>query len=175
MSWRELLEGFSIPVLFSLYVDVEVETSRIQPLRMEYPEDKAPTQTKEAVLSTLRDLSGLSSTDQGQRRPGLFQKLVSKLRALKNETLSPAVEEMMVEGGMLTWQALAQCGTPECTSAILQVIRTMDSNAVEGDAFVYTLSLQSSPDSHRVRDMLSVAQHRQSKAIMYALANTVKK
>ncbi|XP_064809610.1 apolipoprotein B-100 isoform X1 [Oncorhynchus masou masou] len=154
---------------------VEVETSRIQPLRMEYPEDKAPTQTKEAVLSTLRDLSGLSSTDQGQRRPGLFQKLVSELRALRNETLSPAVEEMMVEGGMLTWQALAQCGTPECTSAILQVIRTMDSNAVEWDAFVYALSLQSSPDSHRVRDMLSVAQHRQSKAIMYALANTVRK
>uniref|UniRef100_A0A8L0DVA8 Apolipoprotein B n=1 Tax=Oncorhynchus mykiss TaxID=8022 RepID=A0A8L0DVA8_ONCMY len=165
----------SLTLKDSAKINNRVETSRIQPLRMEYPEDKAPTQTKEAVLSTLRDLSGLSSTDQGQRRPGLFQKLVSKLRALKNETLSPAVEEMMVEGGMLTWQALAQCGTPECTSAILQVIRTMDSNAVEGDAFVYALSLQSSPDSHRVRDMLSVAQHRQSKAIMYALANTVKK
>ncbi|CAB1335350.1 unnamed protein product [Coregonus sp. 'balchen'] len=153
----------------------EAETSRIQPLHMEYPEDKAPAQTKNAVLRTLRDLSGLSSTDQGQRRPGLFQKLVSELRALKNETLSLAVEEMMVEGGMLTWQALAQCGTPECTSAILQVIRTMDSTAVEGDAFVYALGLQSSPDSHRVRDMLSVAQHKQSKAIMYALANTVRK
>uniref|UniRef100_A0A6Q2YN66 Vitellogenin domain-containing protein n=1 Tax=Esox lucius TaxID=8010 RepID=A0A6Q2YN66_ESOLU len=153
----------------------EAEVSHIKPLHMEYPEDKASAQTKDALLRTLRDLNALSSTGQGQRRPGLFQKLVSELRSLKNKTLSLAMEEMMGESSALTWQALTQCGTPECTSAILQVIKTMDSSAVVRDAIVYALSLQPSPDAHRVRDMLSLAQHKQSKSIMYALANTVRK
>ncbi|KAJ7991201.1 hypothetical protein DPEC_G00294790 [Dallia pectoralis] len=153
----------------------EAEFRRSKPLHMEFAEDKAPAQTKNALLKTLRDLKSLSGTGQGQRRPGLFQKLVSELRSLKNETLSLAMTEMMGESSVLTWQALAQCGTPECTSAILQVIMTMDSSTVVRDAIVYALSLQPSPDSHRVRDMLSLAQHTQSKPIMYALANTVRK
>uniref|UniRef100_A0A6Q2X0P1 Vitellogenin domain-containing protein n=1 Tax=Esox lucius TaxID=8010 RepID=A0A6Q2X0P1_ESOLU len=159
----------------SAKINNKVFVSHIKPLHMEYPEDKASAQTKDALLRTLRDLNALSSTGQGQRRPGLFQKLVSELRSLKNKTLSLAMEEMMGESSALTWQALTQCGTPECTSAILQVIKTMDSSAVVRDAIVYALSLQPSPDAHRVRDMLSLAQHKQSKSIMYALANTVRK
>ena len=114
---------------------------------MEQPEDKAPVQTKDATISTLQDLKGLSNTDQGQRRASLFHKLVSGLRTLRNETLSQTVDDMMELSGMLSWQALAQCGTPECTSAILQVIRPKDGAALERDAFVYALGLQSHPRS----------------------------
>lgn len=58
---------------------------------------------------------------------------------------------------------------------MLQMIKTLDGVSLEVDALVYGLSLQAKPDAARVQDMLSMAQYKQSKAIMYALANTVKK
>lgn len=153
----------------------DVNPSQSKPLHFEDPEDKAPDHMKDTVLSTLRDLVALPGTDQGQKRTSLFHKLVSSLRVLRNETLSQTVTEMLDISGWLTYQSLFQCGTSECTSAILQAIRTIDGVSLEVDALVYGLSLQPNPDAARVRDMLSMAQYKQSKAIMYALANTVKK
>ncbi|XP_034531344.1 apolipoprotein B-100 [Notolabrus celidotus] len=153
----------------------DVNPSQSKPLHFEDPDDKAPVQTKDAVLSTLRDLVDLGSTDQGQKRTSLFHKLVSGLRVLRNETLSPTVTDMMKISGWPTLQALFQCGTPECTSGILQIIRSINGVSWEVDALVYGLSLQGNPDAARVRDMLSMAEYKQSRAIMYALANTVKK
>ncbi|XP_068573744.1 apolipoprotein B-100 isoform X2 [Cebidichthys violaceus] len=153
----------------------EVDPSQSKPLHFEDPDDKAPVQSKDAALSTLQDLVALAGTDQGQKRTSLFHKLVSSLRVLENETLSQTVTEMLDVSGWLTWQALFQCGTTECTSAIFQAIRTIDGLTPEVDALVYGLSLQANPDASRVRDMLSMAQYKQSRVIMYALANTVKK
>ncbi|XP_045919657.1 apolipoprotein B-100 [Micropterus dolomieu] len=153
----------------------EVNPSQSKTLHFEDPDDKALVQTKDTVLSTLRDLVALADTDQGQKRTSLFHKLVSSLRVLRNETLSQTVTEMLDTSAWLTWQALFQCGTPECTSGILQAIRTTDGLSLEADALVYGLSLQANPDAARVQDMLSMAQFKQSRAIMYALANTVKK
>uniref|UniRef100_A0AAQ6ITG2 Vitellogenin domain-containing protein n=1 Tax=Anabas testudineus TaxID=64144 RepID=A0AAQ6ITG2_ANATE len=151
-----------------------VNPSHSKPLHFEDPDDKAPVQEKDTVLSTLQDLMGLAGTDQGQKRTSLFHKLVSSLRGLTNETLSQTVPEMLAASEWLTWQALFQCGTPECTSAILQAIRTIDGKSLVVDALVYGLSLQANPDAARVRDMLSMAQYKQSRTMMYALANTVK-
>ncbi|KAG7510147.1 apolipoprotein B-100 [Solea senegalensis] len=153
----------------------DVNLSQSKPLHFEDPDDKTPLQTKDTAVSILRELAALSDTDQGQKRPSLFHKLVSSLRVLRNETLSQTVTEMLDVSPWLTWQALFQCGTSECTSAILQAIRTVDGLSLEMDALVYGLSLQADPDAARVTDMLSMAQYRQSRAIMYALANTVKK
>ncbi|XP_032403180.1 LOW QUALITY PROTEIN: apolipoprotein B-100 [Xiphophorus hellerii] len=144
-------------------------------LHFDKPEDKTPVQMKDAVLDTLQELVVLASTDQGQKRTSLFHKLVSNLRVLRNETLSQTVAEMVQVSNWLTFQALFQCGTSECTSAIMQVIWTIDRVSLEVDALVYALALQANPDAARVRDMLSMAQHKQSKAIMFALANTVRK
>ncbi|XP_048831185.1 apolipoprotein B-100 [Brienomyrus brachyistius] len=156
---------------------ISYDEANWKPLYMEFAEDKAPVQTKDAVLAAMRDLSGLSQTEQGQQRPSLFQKLVSELRGLKNETLGAAVPEMMQVSGSLTWQALAQCGTRECTSAILQILRNSDEEAapIAVDAAVYALSLIPKPCGCRVRDMLSMAQNRQSKATMFGLSNVVRK
>lgn len=156
-------------------VYADVNPSQSKPLHFEDHEDKAPVQTKDAVLSTLQDLVALAGTDQGQKRTSLFHKLVSSLRVLRNETLSQIVTEMLDMSGWLTWQALFQCGTTECTSAILQALRTIDGMSLEADTLVYGLSLQANSDAAHVRDMLSMAQYKQSRAIMYALANTVKK
>uniref|UniRef100_A0A3Q2QZW3 Apolipoprotein B n=1 Tax=Fundulus heteroclitus TaxID=8078 RepID=A0A3Q2QZW3_FUNHE len=131
--------------------------------------------TKDAVLSILQELAALATTDQGQKRTSLFHKLVSSMRVLRNETLSQTVAEMVRVSHWLTFQALFQCGTTECTSAIMQVIWTVDGVSLEVDALVYALGLQANPDAARVRDMLSMAEYKQSKAIMYALANTVKR
>ncbi|XP_054909551.1 apolipoprotein B-100 [Poeciliopsis prolifica] len=153
----------------------DADPLQAQPLHFDKPEDKTPVQMKDAVLGTLRELVALASTDQGQKRTTLFHKLVSNLRVLRNETLSQTVAEMVQVSNWLTFQALFQCGTSECTSAIMQVIWTIDGVSLEVDALVYALALQANPDAARVRDMLSMAQYKQSKAIMFALANTVRK
>ncbi|XP_014878835.1 apolipoprotein B-100 [Poecilia latipinna] len=152
----------------------DADPLQAKPLHLDKPEDKTPVQMKDAVLGTLQELVALASTDQGQKRTSLFHKLVSSLRVLRNETLSQTVAEMVQVSNWLTFQALFQCGTSECTSAIMQVIWTTDRVSLEVDALVYALALQPNPDAARVRDMLSMAQYKQSKAIMFALANTVR-
>ncbi|KAI1897325.1 hypothetical protein AGOR_G00082150 [Albula goreensis] len=146
--------------------------AHLKALNMEAVEDKSPVQTKDAALATLSELSSLS---HGKQRASLFQKLVTQIRGLKSETLSPAVPEMVAVSRALTWQALAQCGTPECSSAILQILRTMDKSVVEVDAAVYAMGLMANPSDQLVKDMLSMAQYKQSKAILYTLSNTVRR
>ncbi|KAJ8274954.1 hypothetical protein COCON_G00095790 [Conger conger] len=144
-------------------------------LHMEVVEDKSPAQTKDVILATLRELSTLSQTSQGNRRAHLFQKLVTEIRGLKSEALSPAVPEMVEVSAPLTWQALAQCGTPECSSAILQILRTMDKTAPEVDAAVYAMGLISNPNNQLVQDMLDMAKYKKSKPILYTLSKIVKR
>ncbi|XP_065144413.2 apolipoprotein B-100 [Paramisgurnus dabryanus] len=143
-------------------------------LFLEKVEDKLPIQSKDDMLATMNELNALSSSGKSQQRASLFHKLVSEVRGLKNETLSGAADEMMKVSQWLTWQMLFQCGTDECTSAILQILRTFDETALEVDAMVYALGLLPQASPQRVRDMLSMAQNKPSKVIMYALANKVK-
>ncbi|XP_072558800.1 apolipoprotein B-100-like [Paramormyrops kingsleyae] len=146
--------------------------ANMKDLHMEATADKAPTQTKDTMLASMRELNALSQTDDGERRAGLFHKLVSEIRQLRNETLSHAVTEMLEVSSLLTWQALAQCGTPECTSAILQILRTFDRSSLEIDAVVYSMGFLPNVN---IQDMLTMAQYKQSKAIMYSLSNSVRK
>ncbi|XP_071777034.1 apolipoprotein B-100-like [Centroberyx gerrardi] len=144
-------------------------------LPMEAADDKSPIQTKDAAIATMSELSTLAQTTQGQERASLFQKLVSELRGLKADILGPAALEMMDMSNALTWQALAQCGTPECSSAMLSILRTFDTAALEVDAAIYALALLPNPSRLLVKDMLAMAQYKQSKPIMYALSNVVRK
>lgn len=122
----------------------------------------------------MKTLNDLPRSGKNRERARLFHKLVSQIRGMKNKTLSLAVEEMTGISKWLTWQTLLQCGTSECTSAILQVLRGTDEPAWEVDAITYALSLLPQESPQHLKDMLSMAQYRQSKPIMYALANTVK-
>ncbi|XP_029352750.1 apolipoprotein B-100-like [Echeneis naucrates] len=144
-------------------------------LSMDAADEKSPMQNKEAVIATMQQLNTLSQTTQGEERASLFYKLVSELRGLNADILGSVTEEMMDMSTSLTWQALAQCGTPECTSAILKVLRTFDESALEVDAAVYALGLLPNPSRLLVKDMLAMAQYKQSKPIMYALSNAVRK
>ncbi|TKS75534.1 Apolipoprotein B-100 [Collichthys lucidus] len=144
-------------------------------LSMDVTDDKLPLQTKDSVILTLQQLNNLPSTTQGEKRASLFHSLVSELRGLKVDVLGSAVLEMMDMSSSLSWQALAQCGTPECTSAMLKFLRTFDENALEVDATVYALGLMPNPSRLMVKDMLAMAQNKQSRPIMYALSNAVRK
>ncbi|KAG7239697.1 hypothetical protein INR49_028633 [Caranx melampygus] len=141
-------------------------------LPMAAAEEKCPMQTKDAVIATMQELSTLS---QGEERASLFHKLVSELRGLQADVLGSITEEMIGMSSSLTGQALAQCGTPECTSAILKILRTFDESALEVDAAVYALGLLSNPSRLMVKDLLAMAQYKRSKPIMYALSNAVRK
>lgn len=140
---------------------------------MDAVDDKLPVQTKDAVLTTMQKLNALSQTTDGQLRAGLFHKLVSELRGLKVDILTSIVDEMIEISDFLTWQALVQCGTPECTSSMLKILRKFDQDASEVDAVVYALGMLSNPSRLMVKDLLAMAQYKQSKPIMYALSNVV--
>ena len=142
---------------------------------MDVTDDKSPVQTKDAVITAMNKLNTLSQTSEGEKRAGLFHELVSGLRSPKADILGTAADEMMDISSPLTWQALVQCGTPECTSAMLKILRTFDDSALEVDAVVYALGLLPNPSRLMVKDLLAMAQYKQSKPIMYALSNVARR
>lgn len=151
------------------------DEDNVKYLPMDVADNKSPVQSKVAAIATTQLLSDLSQSNQGEKRAAFFHTLVSELRGLNLEVLGSAAVEMMDISQPLTWQALAQCGTPECTSAMLKVLRTFDEGALEVDAVVYALGLLPNPSRLMVEDMLAMAQYKQSKPIMYALSNAVMK
>ncbi|XP_030627114.1 apolipoprotein B-100 [Chanos chanos] len=153
----------------------EYNESNLKHLPMEAVEDKAAVQTSEAVLATFRELKALSETQQGHQRASMFQKLVGEIRGLQLEALSQATKVMDEDDHLLTWQALTQCGTPECTSAMLQILRSFDPDAMEVDVAVYALGIMHTPSRLLVKDLLEMAKYKQSKAMMYSLSNVVRR
>ncbi|XP_041814378.1 apolipoprotein B-100-like [Chelmon rostratus] len=146
----------------------------IKGLHMEAVEDKSVVQDKVTYLNLLRELATLPETE-GERRANLFHKLVTMVRGMKTETLSPVIPEALAVSRVLTYQVLAQCGTPECSSAIMQILRTFDSSSLEVDATVFAMGLMSNPSALLINDMLEMAKYKPSKPIMYALSNVVKR
>ncbi|XP_034017680.1 apolipoprotein B-100-like [Thalassophryne amazonica] len=144
-------------------------------LPMEDTDNKSPMQTKDAAIAAMQELNTVSQTTEGEKRASVFLKLVSELRGLNADVLGPTALEMMDISESLTWQALLQCGTPECTSAMMGILRTFDTAALEVDAAVYALALLPNPSRLFVKDMLAMAKYKQSKSIMYALSNAVRK
>ncbi|XP_045898204.1 apolipoprotein B-100-like, partial [Micropterus dolomieu] len=146
----------------------------VKGLHMEAVEDKNAVQDKDAGLNLLNELATLPETE-GERRAHLFHKLVTMVRGMKAETLSPAIPEALAMSRVLTYQVLVQCGTPECSSAIMQILRTFDSSSLEVDASVFAMGLISNPSALLINDMLEMAKYKHSKPIMYALSNVVKR
>ncbi|XP_029966255.1 apolipoprotein B-100-like [Salarias fasciatus] len=149
-------------------------SDNVKGLPMETVEDKSAVQDKDAALNLLRELATLSEAD-GEKRAHLFHMLVSMVRGMKMETLSPAIPKALEVSRVLTYQVLAQCGTPQCSSAIMQILRSFDSASLEVDASVFALGLMSNPSELLINDMLEMAKYKSSKPIMYALSNVVKR
>uniref|UniRef100_A0A8U7ME53 Apolipoprotein B n=1 Tax=Corvus moneduloides TaxID=1196302 RepID=A0A8U7ME53_CORMO len=141
-------------------------------LALESTDAKLPRQG-DAVLKTLQELQKLTATQENQQRARLFYRFVSGLRSLHNSTLGPLVPKMMETSSSVTVQALAQCGTPECYSAILQILRTGNVNPLVADLVTYTLGLLPSPTPQRIREILNMAQYQPSRASFYGLSHSI--
>uniref|UniRef100_A0A672QQP3 Apolipoprotein B-100-like n=1 Tax=Sinocyclocheilus grahami TaxID=75366 RepID=A0A672QQP3_SINGR len=134
-----------------------------------------PIKDKEVMLSVLRELAGLSETNNGHNRAHLAHKLIATIRKMNAESLSTALPEALEISRSLMYQALFQCGMPECTTAVLQVLRTFDRSSVEIDAAVYAMGMVPNPSRSLVEEMLKVAKFKDSKPIYYALSNAVRR
>lgn len=141
---------------------------------MEIVEDKSSIQDKDTAVNLMRQLVNLPETE-GERRAHLFHTLISTVRGMKIETLKAALPEVVALSRFLTYQVLAQCGTPECSSAIMHILRSFDTSDIEVDAAVFALGLMSNPSALLINDMLKMAKYKPSKPIMYALSNVVKR
>uniref|UniRef100_A0A8C0UN37 Apolipoprotein B n=1 Tax=Cyanistes caeruleus TaxID=156563 RepID=A0A8C0UN37_CYACU len=129
----------------------------------------------DAVLKTLQEMQKITASQENQQRARLFYRFVSGLRSLHNSTLGSLVPKMMETSSSITVQALAQCGTPECFSAILQILRTGNVNPLVADLVTYTLGLLPSPTPQRIREILNMAQYQPSRASFYGLSHSVTK
>uniref|UniRef100_A0A803V4U0 Apolipoprotein B n=1 Tax=Ficedula albicollis TaxID=59894 RepID=A0A803V4U0_FICAL len=127
----------------------------------------------DAVLKTLQEMQKLAASQENQQRARVFYRFVSGLRSLHNSTLGSLVPKMMETSSSITVQALAQCGTPECYSAILQILRTGNVNPLVADLVTYTLGLLPSPTPQRIREILNMAQYQPSRASFYGLSHSI--
>ncbi|NXX46122.1 APOB protein, partial [Tricholaema leucomelas] len=143
-------------------------------LAMESTDTKFPRQG-DAVLKILQELQKLTASHQNQQRARLFYRFVSGLRTLHNSSLGPLVPKMMEISSSITVQALTQCGTPECYSAVLQILRTGNVNPLVVDLVTYTLGLLPSPTPKRIKEILNMAQYQPSRASFYGLSHSVTK
>uniref|UniRef100_H3B136 Apolipoprotein B n=1 Tax=Latimeria chalumnae TaxID=7897 RepID=H3B136_LATCH len=162
----------STPIINSRYFGEDQSVRK--DLALEHTDNKSFLKNGDTVLKTLQELEKLSVSKENQQRAKLFQKFVTGLRALENDTLSSILPRLMEISGIITPQALPQCGTPECFSAILQLLRSRALPPSSADVVVYTMGLLPSPSAKRVQDVLSMAQYQQSRATMYALSHTTK-
>lgn len=141
---------------------------------MDAVEDKNFLQDKDETLNLLRELTNLPETEN-DRRPHLFHRLVTMVRGMKTETLRTAIPEAIAVSRVLTYQVLAQCGTPECSSGIMQIIRSLERTTLEVDTAVFAMGLMSNPSPLLINDLLEMARFKPSKPIMYALSNVIKR
>ncbi len=154
---------------------VPPDVANMKPLHLDCSVDMSPIQDKDAALAILKKLSGLSKTNDGRKRAQLAHKLVAVIRKMEAETLAAAVPEALEISRSLTYQALLQCGTPECTSAIMQIFRTFDRSSVEIDAAVYGMGMIPHSSRVLVKEMLAMAKFKPTKPIYYALSNAVRR
>ncbi|KAI4895608.1 hypothetical protein NFI96_017030, partial [Prochilodus magdalenae] len=149
--------------------------ANVKPLHLDASVDMSPNQDANAILTILRELAGLSQTTNGHKRAHLAQRLVAVIRRSDADTLSEALPEALRVSPSLTYQAVFQCGTPECTSIMMQIIRSTGSTNGEIDAAVYAMGLVPNPSRSLVKEMLAMAKFKSSKLIYYATSNAVRR
>ncbi|XP_062892635.1 apolipoprotein B-100 [Mobula hypostoma] len=144
-------------------------------LTMEHVEDRV--QSADSVLLVLQKLARISEDDQRQQRANLFQTLVAELRKVDGKTLETALPDLlqMEKPRTLTFQALLQCGTPECFGAIIQMLQSKNVPELLADAVTYSVGLMASPSEDRIRSILNMAKVRQTRGMFYALSHTVRR
>ncbi|XP_055041957.2 apolipoprotein B-100 [Misgurnus anguillicaudatus] len=149
--------------------------ANVKPLHPDSSVDMSPVQDKDAVVAVVSELAQLSKSSDGHKRAHLAHKLVAVIRRMNVETLTAAVPEALKISQSLTYQALLQCGSPECNRAIMQVFKSWDRSSFEVDAALYGMGLMPRPSRVLVVEMLEMAKLKPSKPIYYAVSNAVRR
>lgn len=147
----------------------------MQALYLDESVDMSPNQDKNGILAVLKELVDLSHTTNGHKRAHLAYKLVAVMRKMNAETLAGALPEALEISPSLTYQALFQCGTPECSTAFMQILQTFKNSVTKIDAVVYALGMIPHPSPVLVKEMLEMAKLKPSKLIYYAISNAVRR
>uniref|UniRef100_A0A3B4AT09 Vitellogenin domain-containing protein n=1 Tax=Periophthalmus magnuspinnatus TaxID=409849 RepID=A0A3B4AT09_9GOBI len=122
------------------------------------------------IVYKIYELVLLGDLNKDETRAPLFRRLVLELRGLRADTARDVAVEMFELSERVTVQALLQCGTPECLSALLKVLKPYPMDAV-----VMGLGMLPNPSRQLLADLLEMAKYKQSKAVMYALGNVAVK
>ncbi|XP_065112516.1 apolipoprotein B-100 isoform X1 [Paramisgurnus dabryanus] len=149
--------------------------ANVKPLHPDSSVDMSPVQDKDAVVAVVSELAQLSKSSDGHKRAHLAHKLIAVIRRMNAETLTAAVPEALKISQSLTYQALLQCGSPECNRAIMQVFKSWDRSSFEVDAALYGMGLMPRPSRVLVGEMLEMAKLKPSKPIYYAVSNAVRR
>uniref|UniRef100_A0A4W3HYL5 Apolipoprotein B n=1 Tax=Callorhinchus milii TaxID=7868 RepID=A0A4W3HYL5_CALMI len=149
------------------------DEANVKELTLEYVDSRV--KSTDSALKTLQELVKQSETAQNQQRANLFQIFVSELRSMEKDALRTILPKLMETSSSITLQALPQCGTPECFSAILKLFQSESASPLLTDAVTYAMGLMPSPCKTRVQETLNIAKYRQSRATFYALSHTVRK
>ncbi|GCC30238.1 apolipoprotein B-100 [Chiloscyllium punctatum] len=148
-------------------------------IRKELALEHTESRVKNADSATLalQNLVSLSESGQDEERASLFQTFVVELRKLEKDALEAALPTFykIEVPRPVTTQALLQCGTPECFSAILKLLQNEPVPPLVADAVTYAIALMASPSESRISDVLDQAKVRQTRGTFYALSHVVRK
>ncbi|TRY86749.1 hypothetical protein DNTS_004239 [Danionella cerebrum] len=155
--------------------DFEHDQSMMKPLRMDYIVDKNPIQNPEEALKLLEELHGHSKSSSEHKRSLLAFKLISTLRRMERETLLNLLPRALSLSHSLTYQFLLQCGTPECTGALVKSVGLLEDSDGEKEAMVYAVGIISASSPELVKEVLEVVKAKPNKAVFYALSYTIRR
>ncbi|XP_069742513.1 apolipoprotein B-100 [Narcine bancroftii] len=158
----------------SQYFVVDESTIK-KDLTLEHVDTRA--KNANSALSALQNLASISKNGQPQQRANLFQIFVAELRRLDEDTLQTALSNLLQieKPRYLTFQALLQCGTPECFGTILKMLQSEFSTEWIADAVTYSVGLMASPTEDKIRLILNLAKARATRSMFYALSHTVRR
>ncbi|XP_072354971.1 apolipoprotein B-100 [Scyliorhinus torazame] len=151
------------------------ESTIMKELTLEHADSRA--KNADSALSSLQDLVRLPESGSNQQRANLFQTFVVELRRIEKDTFETALPKLneIDASRLVTFQALLQCGTPECFGAILKILQSDQFPPMVADAVTYAIGLMASPSASMIQETLNQAKLRHTRGIFYALSHTIRK
>ncbi|XP_066091149.1 apolipoprotein B-100 [Saccopteryx bilineata] len=129
----------------------------------------------EVIVKTLQELQKLHISEQNAQRARLFNKLVTELRGLDHEAVSALLPKLVKLSSPITFQALVQCGQPQCYTHILQWLKSEQASPLLIDVVTYLMALIPEPSAQRLREIFYTAKEQRSRATFYSLSHVINK
>ncbi|CAH1244186.1 APOB [Branchiostoma lanceolatum] len=155
--------------------ETSLANRRIIDIVYEFEQFQIPRNKSAAgALEALYRLSNATINETKLEAPRAFADFVSALRVLDNETLSQVLPEMLAsKASDQVMQALPQCGTKPCFSAIRQLVTSGFLPKAVAETAVYAMAFLPYPNVDAINETLRVAQYNRSRPAILALSSLV--